>query len=260
MSAGKRPKVVAVIPARLDSTRFPGKPLARILGRTMLEHVYRRTRLAPALDEVLIATCDREIIRAARDFGAKAVMTSRRHKRASDRVAEAVRGISADIVVMVQGDEPMILPKMVEKAARTLIDDPKVVVANLAAPIRTLAEFQDPNTIKVVVDKNDDALYFSREPIPLPRDARFGRFPALKQVCVISFRRSFLHRFTDLKPGRLEVLESIDMLRALEHGIPVRMVPTAFATHAVDTPIDLKKVAALMRKDPLVRRYAGKAR
>ena len=143
-------RIVAILPARMGSSRFPGKPLAPLAGRTMIEHVYHRTRLCASVDEVLVATCDREIARAVEAFGGRAVMTAPTHERASDRVAEVARGLDCDIVVMVQGDEPMIVPEMIDEALAPLLADKKVLCSNLAALIHTAAEFHDHNTIKVV--------------------------------------------------------------------------------------------------------------
>lgn len=244
-------KIVAVVPARLSASRFPRKPLAPILGRPMIEHVYRRTKMCRILDEVYVATCDDEIRAAAERFGGKVVMTSPSHERASDRVAEVARNLDADIVVMIQGDEPMILPAMIEAAVEPMLRDPQVLCTNLAAPIRTEAEFLDRNTIKVVMSLSGDALYFSREAIPTRARMSFSELPVYKQVCVIPFRRDFLLRYTALAPTPLERAESIDMLRALEHGFPIRLVSTDIATHAVDTREDLEIVERLMRSDPL---------
>lgn len=253
-------RIVGVIPARLGSTRFPGKPLAKLLGRSMVEHVYRRAAMCRALSETVVATCDREIAREVERFGGRAVMTSARHERATDRAAEAARKIRAGICVMVQGDEPMVVPSMIEEALGPFRRNRGVVCSNLAAWIRSRKEFEDPNTIKAVMAENGDALYFSREPIPSPARLPFGALRAFKQVCVIGFRRDFLLRFARLEPTPLEKAESIDMLRALEHGYPVRLVPTSHETHAVDTPRDLRLVERLMRRDPLAPLYAARPR
>jgi 3-deoxy-manno-octulosonate cytidylyltransferase (CMP-KDO synthetase) len=250
-------KIVCVIPARMGSSRFPGKPLAKIVGRPMIEHIYWRCLMCKALDEVYVATCDQEIAEATRIFGGRAIMTSSSHQRASDRVAEVAQHIKADIFVLVQGDEPMIYPKMIDLALGPLLNDPNVLCVNLAASIQSEQEFNDPNTIKVVMAKNGDALYFSREPIPTRQRLAFGQFPAYKQVCVIPFRRDFLLRYTALEPTPLEQAESIDMLRALEHGYPIRLVRSDFITQSVDTPEDLARVEALMRNDPLLPKYAS---
>lgn len=250
---------VGVIPARMASSRFPGKPLARILGLSMIEHVYRRTAMSRALDRVMIATCDEEIADVARGFGAPVAMTSPDHQRASDRVAEVARELDADIVVMIQGDEPQIRPEMIEEAVEAMDQDASIACVNLAARIEDEQEFRDPNTIKVVVDRQGDALFFSREPIPTTHLSGWNGVPALKQVCVIPFRRWALLKFADLDPTPLEKAESVDMLRFLENGMSVRMVPTAHRTHAVDHPSDLSLVEAGLRADALTRLYVQDA-
>jgi 3-deoxy-manno-octulosonate cytidylyltransferase (CMP-KDO synthetase) len=250
-------KAVAVIPARMGSSRFPGKPLAPIAGRPMIEHVYRRVALAEAIDSVYVATCDEEIARESEAFGAEAIMTSAEHERASDRVAEAAGSLDADVVVMVQGDEPLTTPQMVEEALAPLRRDPDVGCSNLIAPIVSEEELRDPNTIKVVRDRQNRALFMSRAPIPTAQGVPFERIEAWKQVCVIPFRRESLFEFAALSPTPLEVAESIDMLRFLEHGRDVHLVETGAGTQAVDTPEDLRLVEALMREDPLLPRYAA---
>ena len=239
-------KAVAILPARMGSSRFPGKPLAKLLGKPMIQHVYERVAKAKGLAEVLVATCDAEIAEACRSFGARAIMTSDRHERASDRIAEAAKSVTADVYVMVQGDEPMTVPAMIEEALAPF-SDPSVACVNLAGRIETEAEFDDRNCIKVVMDLSGDALCFSREPIPTRRIGPWGTFAAWKQVCVIPFRAGALAKFAALPPTPLEKAESVDMMRFLEHGVKVRMVPTRHASHAVDTPADLARVEALMR-------------
>ncbi|MDO8605772.1 MAG: 3-deoxy-manno-octulosonate cytidylyltransferase [Phaeospirillum sp.] len=244
-------KIVAMIPARMGSSRFPGKPLAPILGRSMIEHVTRRTAMSKSLCGVYVATCDQEIADAVAGFGGTAIMTSDRHERASDRIAEAMAQVEADIVVMVQGDEPMVHPDMIDEAVAPMLADPSIRCVNLTAPIETEEEFLSPNSIKVVMDLNGDALYMSREPIPTRFKNDFARMPVFKQVCIMPFRREALTLFTRLSPTPLEITESIDMNRFLEHGVKVRMVPTRHASQAVDTPEDLERVARLMADDPL---------
>jgi 3-deoxy-manno-octulosonate cytidylyltransferase (CMP-KDO synthetase) len=240
----------------MGSTRFPGKPLAPILGRPMIEHVYRRVSMCLALDDVFVATCDRQIMDAIDAFGGKAIMTSDSHQRASDRVAEAATNFSADIIVMVQGDEPMTYPQMIESAVAPLRDgDKQIACVNLTARIQTEEEFADPNTIKVVMDTDGFAVYMSREPIPTRHLQPFEQLATFKQVCIIPFTAASLNEFIQLTPTALEVAESIDMLRFIEHGRRVKMVPTAYVTHAVDTPEDLKRVEELLQKDPLTKEY-----
>ena len=212
-------RIVGVIPARMGSSRFPGKPLARILGLPMIEHVYRRARLCALLDDTIVAACDDAIKSAAEHFGATVIMTSAQHERATDRTAEAVDGFEADIVVMIQGDEPLIAPSMIEEALTPLLKDAGVCCVNLAHEITSESDYVDRNTVKVVLDRNDDALYFSRAPIPA---TTFAVAPALKQVCVIPSRRTMLQRFAALPPTPLEQAEAIDMLRLIEHGYPIR--------------------------------------
>ena len=240
-------RIVAVIPARMGSSRFPGKPLADLCGRPMLEHVFRGTVGSPLLDEVVIATCDPEIAAAATGFGAHAVLTSAAHRRATDRVAEAMRHDPAEIVVMVQGDEPMVQPAMIAAAVDPLLADRDVPCVNLIAPIRSETELLDRNTIKVVFDHNRDALYFSRQPIPTKGDPSWGSGTWFKQVCVIAFRQGALQRFRFLPQGRLERAESVDMLRFVENGVRIRLSETSVSTHAVDTPDDLALVATILR-------------
>jgi len=235
----------------MGSSRFPGKPLASLLGKPMIAHVYERVARNPLIDKTVVATCDREIAECIRAAGGHAVMTSERHERASDRCAEALQILEAqdsrryDIVVMVQGDEPMIDPRMISEAVTPMLGDPSIQVVNLLGRISSVAEFEDRNCIKVVCDLGGNALYLSREPIPTRSKTQAVQMG--KQVCVIPFRRDFLLLYTSLAPTPLEIAESVDMLRVLEHGLRLRMVPTEFDTHAVDTPADLALVEQLMR-------------
>ncbi len=248
-------KAAAVIPARMGSSRFPGKPLARILGLPMIEHVYRRTAMCKMLQGVYVATCDVEIYKAVEDFGGHAIMTSAAHGRASDRVAEAAENLDAEVIIMVQGDEPMTVPDMVEQALSPMRDDPHLECVNLVTRIKTADAFRDPNTIKVVMNTQGNALYFSREPIPTGQLLGLEKIPTFKQVCVIPFRRNLLLAYAELEPTPLEQAESVDMLRLLEHGYKVHLVETEFDTHAVDTPEDVAKVEELIRADPLTYQY-----
>jgi 3-deoxy-manno-octulosonate cytidylyltransferase (CMP-KDO synthetase) len=250
---------IGVIPARMGSSRFPGKPLAPIHGLPMIGHVYFRCARSSRLDRVYIATCDREIADYAGAIGAPCLMTADTHDRASDRTAEAVSiieretGREVDVVVMIQGDEPMVLPRMIDAAVDGLLADDRAPVVNLLGRLRTEDEQRDPNEIKVVVDRENFALYFSRAPIPYGRPGR--PVSALKQVCVMPFRRPFLQTLTQLAPTPLEIIESVDMMRALEHGYRVKMVDAGAETLSVDTPEDLVEVEAAMRGDPLMADY-----
>jgi len=221
----------------------------------MIEHVFRRAAMCNVLDEVFVATCDEEIRNVVESFGGRVLMTSPEHERASDRVAEAAEQIKADIVVMIQGDEPTITPEMIVSALEGMLRDNTVSCVNLVRRIVSRQEYIDPNTIKVVRNARMDALYFSRTPLPALGADDFTETDVFKQVCVIPFRRDFLTQFARLAPGPLERAESIDMLRILEHGDQVRLVETEVYTHAVDTPDDLQSVETLMKDDPLVLRY-----
>ena len=252
-------RVAAVVPARMGSSRFPGKPLAQILGMSMIEHVYHRVAMCKSLDAVYVATCDDEIFQATEAFGGKAIMTSDLHDRASDRVAEAAEHLDADIVVLVQGDEPMTVPEMIDAAVEPMLGEPEIQCVNLTIRIESEEEFRNPNTIKVVMDLNGDAVYFSREPIPSSRTLGFSNIPIFKQVCIIPFRRDCLATYASLEPTPLEKAESIDMMRLLEHGYRVRMIETNYTSHAVDTPEELVMVESLMSNDPLVGTYSPSA-
>jgi 3-deoxy-manno-octulosonate cytidylyltransferase (CMP-KDO synthetase) len=245
------PSILALIPARMGSSRFPGKPMAPILGKPMIGHVYERVAKSPLLTMTAVATCDQEIFDYIESIGGTAVMTADTYERASDRCAEAMLKLEAanntryDIVVMVQGDEPMTHPDMISEAVQPMLDDPTIQVVNLLGEIKDVAEFEDRNCIKVVCDLQRNALYFSREPIPTR--CKINQIPMGKQVCIIPFRRDYLLEYTRLAPTPLEIAESVDMMRILEHGMKVRMVPTQHSSQAVDTPEDLLTVERLMQ-------------
>jgi 3-deoxy-manno-octulosonate cytidylyltransferase (CMP-KDO synthetase) len=248
--------IIAIVPARMGSSRFPGKPLADIHGIPMVGHVAVRTAMCDKLAATYIATCDEVIMEYAAERGLKAVMTSNTHARCTDRTAEAMLKIekelamTADIIVMVQGDEPMVTPGMIEAAVTPMLEDPSLQVVNLMADLANAEEFEDPSEVKVVTDLRGNALYFSREPVP-SRKKGVINVPMKKQVCVIPFRREYLLRFNSLPESPLEIIESVDMMRVLENGDTVRMVSIAERTLSVDTPDDLRRVVALMEKDPL---------
>jgi 3-deoxy-manno-octulosonate cytidylyltransferase (CMP-KDO synthetase) len=244
--------IIALIPARMGSSRFPGKPMAKINGKPMIGHVYERVSQSPLLQQTVVATCDTEIYDYIKSIGGNAVMTSDTHERASDRCAEALQkleqtnNIKYDIIVMVQGDEPMTHPNMINESVEPMLSDPNILVTNLIANIENEDDFNDRNCIKVVCDLMNNALYFSREPIPTQFKTR--NVPMFKQVCVIPFRRDFLLEYIKLEPTPLEIVESVDMMRILEHGYKVKMIPTAYDTKAVDTLEDLKKVEKILSK------------
>lgn len=233
----------------MGSSRFPGKPMAKILGKPMIGHVYERVVRSSDVDLVAVATCDQVIFDYIESIGGKAVMTSDRHERASDRCAEALIKLEEengryDIVVMVQGDEPMTHPDMITEAIKPLLYDSEINVVNLLGNISNKEEFNDRNCIKVVCDNNSNALYFSREPIPTVY--KIDSVPMYKQVCIIPFRRDFLIEYNNMEPTQLEIAESIDMMRILENGMKVHMAPTKHETYAVDTKEDLHRVERIM--------------
>ena len=234
--------VIAVIPARMGASRFPGKPLALLGGRPMLEHVYRGTAACPDVDEVIVATCDAVIHDAVVGFGGRVALTDASHVRASDRVAEVSARHPAEVVVMVQGDEPMVTGEMVSAAIDGLRRAPEAGCVNLMAVIADERDARDPNTIKVVASASGRALFLSRAMVPW----QFTPGALHKQVCVIAFRRAALAGFATLPPGPLERAESIDMLRFLEHDLPLQMVPTTVVTQSVDTVDDLARVSRMM--------------
>ncbi len=238
--------ILALVPARMGSSRFPGKPMAPINGKPMIGHVFDRIANQNNLSLTAVATCDQVIFDYVVSMGGNAVMTGNHHVRASDRCAEALETLERrnklvyDIVVMVQGDEPLVHPEMIREALQPLLASQSVQVANLLGKITSREEFEDRNCIKVVCDLNGDAMYFSREPIPTRHNS--SEIPIGKQICVIPFRRNFLLEYTRMAPTPLEIAESIDMLRILEHGMRVRMVPTQHKTYSVDTPEDLRSL------------------
>ena len=252
--------IVGMIPARMASTRFPNKPMAKINGIPMIGHVYCRCKMCMQLTDVYVATCDNEIFDYIESIGGKAVMTSDTHERASDRCAEGMLKIEQEtgkltnILVMIQGDEPMVYPEMITEALQPMIDNPTVLITNLLGQITSQEEFEDPNQVKVVVDVEGNALYFSRESIPSQKKYS-GQVPMFKQVPIIPFRRDFLIEYNKMAQTPLEIIESVDMLRIVENGIKIRMIKTKYETHAVDTAADLYHVEILMKDDRLAKLY-----
>lgn len=243
--------IIGVIPVRMGSSRFPGKPLKKINGKPMIQKVFENCSKSKFIKQLFIATCDKEIFKFSQSKNFKVIMTSKKHKRASDRVCEAVKKIEKetkkkpDIIVMIQGDEPMVTGKMIDKSLEPMIKDKKIHVINLIGPIKYKKELIDPNTIKVVSDNQENAIYFSRSVIPYKTVFKTDFF--FKQVCVIPFRRDFLFKYSSLQETKLEVAESIDMLRIIENGLKVKLVKIKKYTHAVDNLKDLKLVEKLIR-------------
>ena len=253
-------KVIGIIPARLAATRFPNKPMALIENMPMIGHCYFRSKMCQLLDEVYVATCDQEIYDYVNGIGGKAIMTSDVHERATERSAEALLNIENlignkkfDIVVMIQGDEPLIDPKMIEEAVQPLLNETNMV-SNLMAALKNLSEAENQNYVKVVTGMDGKALYMSREPIPSPTKYK-GNITYYRQLGLIAFTREAILKFVSLPTTRLEIIESVDMNRFLENHIPIQMSVTDFEADSVDTPDDLERVIIKMKKDSLFHGY-----
>ena len=250
---------VAVIPARYASTRFPGKPLAEIAGRPMIEHVYRRAADAPGIDAVVVATDDERVASAVERFGGIARMTGSHHRTGMDRIAEVARDLHCSIVVNVQGDEPLVDPSAISLMIDALRGDADLQMATLRTPIRLEEDYASPHVVKVVVGGNGDALYFSRAPIPFHRGGppadlpRQGGIYAYKHLGLYAYRREFLIRLAALPQTALEQAEALEQLRALEHGHRIRAVETEHDSIGVDTPADLERVRQTIAETPAFR-------
>ncbi|OGP66402.1 MAG: 3-deoxy-manno-octulosonate cytidylyltransferase [Deltaproteobacteria bacterium RBG_13_53_10] len=254
-------RVVAVIPARYRSTRFEGKPLADILGRPLIQHVYEGVCQSRLIHQVIVATDDERILEAVRSFGGTAVMTSPDHPTGTDRVAEVARRGKADIIVNVQGDEPLITGPVIDKAIRPLLKDNSLSMSTLMTRIEEVKDWLNPHIVKVVVDQKGCALYFSRSPVPFPRDLNVNKLLSgdshsrgmlphriFKHIGVYVYRRSFLLRYSKMKPTPLEKLERLEQLRALENGYRIKVTTVEYEPVSVDTPEDLQKVIQFLSR------------
>ena len=252
-------KISAVIPARYGSTRFEGKPLADILGKPMIQHVYEGVCQSKLIDEVIIATDDQRILEGVKSFGGKVVMTSPTHFTGTDRVAEVARKLKSEIIVNVQGDEPLIKGIIIDKAIRPLLTDDTLPMSTLMTRIEEVRDWLNPHIVKVVADQMNFALYFSRSPIPFPRELQIGRLEShpfgtnrplprkvFKHIGIYVFRRKFLLNFSKMKPTPLEKLEKLEQLRALENGYSIKITPVNYEPICVDTPEDLQKVISYL--------------
>ena len=238
-------KIAAIIPARYNSTRFPGKPLA-ILGKNpIIQHVYERTKNSGIFDEIIVATDDQRIFDAVENFGGKVVFTSPKHKSGTDRVAEVCSKLDCDIIVNIQGDEPFILEKPLLKLI-SVFENKEIEVASLMHKIQK--NVNNPNNVKVVCDKDNFALYFSRAAIPFPRDSEATKISYYKHIGVYAFRKEILMRFVQLPVGKLERIEKLEQLRLLENGIKIKMVETDYRGIGIDTPADLREAEKILKK------------
>lgn len=238
--------VLAIIPARYQSTRLPGKALLDIAGRPMIEHVYRRAAAARSIDAVIVATDDERIAAAVERFGGAAQLTAPTHPSATDRVAEIAAALPCRIIVNLQGDEPLINPDVIDAVVQPMLADPSIALATAARPIRG-DEVRNPHVVKVVTDLDGFALYFSRAPIPFGRDR-----PAIgltrAHIGLYVYRRDTLLRLAQLPPTPLEEAEALEQLRALEHGIRIKVVDTQYESLGVDTAEDLERVRNLVKE------------
>ena len=247
-------QVVAVIPARFGSTRFPGKPLANQTGKYLIQHVYERTLAAAKIDRCIVATDDQRILDAVNAFGGHAVMTDPAHQSGTDRIAEVCRAVGSapdDVILNVQGDEPEIEPDYLDCLAALLLDDPAVPMATLACPFPPGADPADPNRVKLVINSRNQALYFSRSLIPYPRE-RDDKTSWLLHLGVYAYRGSFLLEFAGWEAGALERIEKLEQLRVLERGYPIAVAIVPRACAGVDTPDDYDNFVQRwrMRQDP----------
>jgi 3-deoxy-manno-octulosonate cytidylyltransferase (CMP-KDO synthetase) len=242
-------KTIGVIPARWGSTRFEGKVLAQISGQPMIRYVWEQAKKAKVLDEVLIACDDQRVLKAAQGFKAKAVMTALHHTCGTDRIAEAVAKRDVEVVVNIQADEPLIEPEVIDSLAKALLDDKTAVMATVIKALTDEKDLDNPNVVKVVVDRQKNALYFSRYAIPYNRDKKgFKEIKYFKHLGLYAYRKDFLMKFKDLPASKLEASEKLEQLRVLEAGFKIKTVETKYDTIGVDTPQDLARVEELMGK------------
>jgi 3-deoxy-manno-octulosonate cytidylyltransferase (CMP-KDO synthetase) len=238
-------KIIAIIPARYASTRLPGKVLADLDGRPMIEHVYRRTALSPVVSETIVATDDLRIATRVTGFGGKVRLT-KAHETGTDRLAEVAASLDCDVVVNVQGDEPLVDPNAIAELVAPFTGDSGLQMTTLFRRIHNQAELSNPNITKVVVDRGGFAMYFSRAPIPHLRDPRGGWPPMYRHIGLYAYRRSALMVLASLEPTPLERAESLEQLRALEHGIRIKAIETQYESFGVDTQEDLEQVRRLL--------------
>ncbi|MEW6162824.1 MAG: 3-deoxy-manno-octulosonate cytidylyltransferase [Nitrospirota bacterium] len=240
---------IVIIPARYDSTRFPGKPLSLLKGKTLIQHVYENSKGSQLADDVIVATDSETIFEKVHSFGGKAVMTDRSHLSGTDRIAEVAASVNHDVIVNVQADEPLIRPQMIDDVI-ILLQDKRASIGTLVKKITDPGEIIDPNVVKVVFDREGFALYFSRSPIPFYRDVweirnskfEIRNFHCYKHIGIYSYRREALLVLSRVEPTELEKIERLEQLRALEKGMRIKTKETFFETYGVDTPEDLERV------------------
>jgi 3-deoxy-manno-octulosonate cytidylyltransferase (CMP-KDO synthetase) len=242
-------KVVVVIPARYGSTRLPGKPLVSLNGQPMIQRVYERAKSARRVDRVIVATDDDRIVKAVTSFGGEARMTRPDHRTGTERVAEVAAHVEGEVFVNVQGDEPLLDPAAVDTAVAALLEEPQAAVATVATPIKVPGDIMDPNVVKVVLDFDDNALYFSRAPIPWVRDTGSAiQVRHLKHLGLYVFQREALLEYPTLPQGELERIEQLEQLRWLENGSKIRVAEVEHDAISVDVPEDVARVEKLLQK------------
>jgi 3-deoxy-manno-octulosonate cytidylyltransferase (CMP-KDO synthetase) len=242
-------KVVVVIPARYGSTRLPGKPLVSLNGQPMIQRVYERAKSARRVDRVIVATDDDRIVKAVTSFGGEARMTRPDHRTGTERVAEVAAHVEGQVFVNVQGDEPLLDPAAVDTAVSALLEEPQSAVATVATPIKVPGDIMDPNVVKVVLDFDDNALYFSRAPIPWVRDTGSTiQVRHLKHLGLYVFQREALLEYPTLPQGELERIEQLEQLRWLENGSKIRVAEVEHDAISVDVPEDVPRVEKLLQK------------
>ena len=245
-------EVIGVIPARYSSTRFTGKVLADILGKPMIQHVWERAKQSLLLEDLIIACDDERVLNAAKEFGAKVIFTAKAHLCGTDRIVEVVNPIDVKIVINIQGDEPLIHPSMIDRVAQALLDDTSVSMATIMKKIENPKELTDPNVVKVVVDKNNFALYFSRTAIPHHADNSEVRNPVYyKHIGLYGYTKDFLFTYKNLAVSNLEKIECLEQLRVLEEGFRIKVIETEHETVGVDTPEDLTRVKHYLQKEKI---------
>jgi len=242
--------VIGIIPARYSSTRFDAKVLADILGKPMIQHVWERAKQALLLDDLIIACDDQRVADAARAFGAKVVLTAKGHASGTDRITEVINPLDVKVVINIQGDEPLIHPTIIDNVARALLDDESISIATVMQKIEDLSLINDPNVVKVVVDRNNFALYFSRAGIPFRAANSEVKSPVYyKHIGLYGYTKDFLFTYRNLPVSSLEKIELLEQLRVLEEGFRIKVIETKYDTIGVDTPEDLEKVKAYLEKE-----------
>lgn len=242
--------VIGIIPARYSSVRFEGKVLADLLGKPMIQHVWERAKQSLLLEDLVIACDDERVADVAKVFGAKVVLTAKGHTSGTDRISEVVNPLDVKIVINIQGDEPLIHPVMIDAVVQALIDDHKISLATLMKKIEDPKELDDPHVVKVVVDKNNFALYFSRAKIPYLADNSPIKSPLYyKHIGLYGYTKDFLFIYKNLPASNLEKIEQLEQLRVLEEGFRIKVIETKYDTIGVDTPEDLEKVKQYLKKE-----------